>query len=127
MCAPLASASTSSGCAYSRSIRSRTRRSRARSSSLVRVRPARETLAPSRATARLPAPPTRAPPPHAREVGAPRRRTAGGRCPGSLASEGTADRAADGSASSVGHGVLVLEQHLLPPPLTSCPDHYSAD
>ena len=31
MCAPRASASTSSGCAYSRSIRSRTRRSRARS------------------------------------------------------------------------------------------------
>jgi hypothetical protein len=31
MCAPLASASTSSGCAYSRSVRSRTRRSRARS------------------------------------------------------------------------------------------------
>src|ERR1022692_631325 len=30
MCAPRASASTSSGCAYSRSIRSRTRRSRAR-------------------------------------------------------------------------------------------------
>src|SRR4051794_25663139 len=31
MCTPRASASTSSGCAYSRSIRSRTRRSRARS------------------------------------------------------------------------------------------------
>src|SRR5579864_1307555 len=31
MCAPRASASTSSGCAYSRSIRSRTRRSHARS------------------------------------------------------------------------------------------------
>src|SRR6266571_1498386 len=31
MCAPRASASTSSGCSYSRSIRSRTRRSRARS------------------------------------------------------------------------------------------------
>src|SRR3982075_3911025 len=31
MCAPRASASTSSGCAYSRSIRSRTRRSSARS------------------------------------------------------------------------------------------------
>src|SRR5690348_16226821 len=31
MCTPRASASTSSGCAYSRSIRSRTRRNRARS------------------------------------------------------------------------------------------------
>src|SRR3954463_12083238 len=60
MCSPLASASTSSGCAYSRSIRSRTRRSRARSRRCCAVagEPVMSGIVPRRAVTMSRSPPT---------------------------------------------------------------------